>query len=86
MEDNQIGWLAAIIVGAFAGWIAEKLMKSDQGLLLNIVLGIVGAMVANGLFSILGISFGGVVGYLVAGVIGACILIALGRMLRGRKA
>lgn len=86
MEDNQIGWLAAIIVGAIAGWIAEKLMKSDQGLLLNIILGIVGAMIANGLFSIIGVSFGGVIGYLVAGVIGACILIALGRMMRGRKA
>ncbi|GGZ43370.1 GlsB/YeaQ/YmgE family stress response membrane protein [Asticcacaulis endophyticus] len=86
MEENQVGWLAAIIVGALAGWIAEKIMKSDQGLLLNIILGIVGAMIANGLFSILGISFGGIVGFLVAGVIGACILIALGRMLKGRKA
>ncbi|OYW80015.1 MAG: hypothetical protein B7Z26_07110 [Asticcacaulis sp. 32-58-5] len=43
-------------------------------------------MIANGLFSIIGVSFGGVIGYLVAGVIGACILIALGRMMRGKKA
>ena len=28
-----LGWIAAIIVGALAGWIAEKLMKADHGLL-----------------------------------------------------
>ncbi|EGF92971.1 transglycosylase associated family protein [Asticcacaulis biprosthecium C19] len=73
----------AIVVGAVAGWIAEMIMKSNQGLLMNIVLGIVGAIIANVLFAMIGISFGGVIGYLVAGVVGACLLIALARMLRG---
>ena len=41
-----LGWFAAIIVGALAGWIAEKIMRSDMGLLANIGLGIVGAIVA----------------------------------------
>ncbi|BBF81715.1 GlsB/YeaQ/YmgE family stress response membrane protein [Asticcacaulis excentricus] len=86
MNENSIGWLTALIVGAFAGWIAEQLMKSEQGLFMNILLGVIGAAVANGLLAILGISFGGVIGYLVAGVIGACLLIALSRMLRGRRA
>lgn len=81
-----MGWIAAIIIGAIAGWIAEQIMKSDQGLFLNIILGIIGAAVANGLFSLIGVSFGGIVGNLVAGVIGACILIALSRMIRGRRA
>jgi uncharacterized membrane protein YeaQ/YmgE (transglycosylase-associated protein family) len=34
--------------------------------------------------SVFGIVFAGVIGYLIAGIVGACILIALGRMLRGR--
>jgi len=86
MNEHQIGWLTAIIVGAFAGWIAEKLMKSDQGLFMNILLGIIGAALASALLSVIGVSFGGLIGYLIAGVIGACLLIAIGRAFRGRRA
>ena len=39
MEDQQIGWIAAIIVGGIAGWLAEQFMKSEMGLVMNIVLG-----------------------------------------------
>ena len=85
MQEQTIGWLMAIIVGAVAGWAAEKIMRSNQGLLMNIVLGIVGAIVANAIFGALGIAFGGVVGYLIAGIVGACLLIAAGRMLSGRR-
>jgi uncharacterized membrane protein YeaQ/YmgE (transglycosylase-associated protein family) len=71
MKDAQIGWIAAIIIGGIAGWLAEQFMKSQMGLVMNIVLGIVGAAVASWLFSLLGISLGGWVGYLIAGFIGA---------------
>ena len=79
MEEHQIGWIAAIIIGGIAGWLAEQFMKSNMGLLMNIVLGIVGAAVANWLVGFLGISLTGWIGYLIAGFIGACILIAVGR-------
>ena len=75
MNDASIGWIAAIIIGGLAGWIASGLMKTDTGIFLNVVLGIIGAAIASFLFGILGISFGGWIGYLIAGVIGACILI-----------
>ena len=81
----EIGWIAAIVVGGIAGWLAEQFMKSDMGLLMNIVLGIVGAAVASWLFSFMGFSFGpGWVGYLIAGFIGAVILIFVVRMVRQR--
>jgi len=83
MKDAQIGWIAAIIIGGIAGWLAEQFMKSQMGLLMNIVLGIVGAAVASWLFNLLGISLGGWVGYLIAGFIGACILIFAARAIRG---
>ena len=51
-------------------------------MLMNIVLGIVGAIVANAILSVVGINLGGWLGYLIAGFIGACILIAIGRMFR----
>ena len=42
-----IGWIAALIMGGFAGWIASKVMRADTGLFANILLGIIGAMLAN---------------------------------------
>ena len=51
MENQAIGWIAAIIIGGIAGWLAEQFMKSEMGLVMNIVLGIVGAVVASWLFS-----------------------------------
>ncbi len=43
-----IGWkIAAIVVGGIAGWLAGQFMKSDMGLLMNVCLGILGAVVAS---------------------------------------
>ena len=67
MEEHQIGWIAAIIIGGIAGWLAEQFMKSQMGLAMNIVLGIIGAAVASWLLGFLGISLGGWIGYLIAG-------------------
>jgi uncharacterized membrane protein YeaQ/YmgE (transglycosylase-associated protein family) len=86
MDDAGVGWIAAIIIGGIAGWLAEKMMKSDMGILMNIVIGVVGAVVANAILAIVGITLGGWIGYLIAGFIGACILIWLARMVRGRPA
>ena len=86
MRDPQVGWIAAIIIGGLAGWLAEQFMKSDMGMLMNILLGMIGAAVASAIFGFLGIGFGGDawIGYLVAGFIGACLLIWIVRMVKGR--
>ena len=42
-----VGWIMTIILGGLAGWIAEKVMKSEMGLIGNIILGIIGALVLN---------------------------------------
>lgn len=79
------GWILSIILGAVAGWIAEQIMKSDHGLIMNIVLGILGALLGNWLFRmLLGATAGGAIGQIIVAVIGACILIWLGRMVRRR--
>ena len=81
-----LGCILSIIVGALAGWIAEQIMKSNQGLLLNIILGIVGAIVGNFLLMmIFGATLGGIVGQLIVAVIGACLLIFIVRAIRGRR-
>ena len=86
MPDAEVGWIAAIIIGGIAGWLAEQFMKSDMGLLMNVVLGIVGAAIASAILSIFGIVLGGWIGYLVLGFIGACLLIWIVRMVRSRAA
>jgi uncharacterized membrane protein YeaQ/YmgE (transglycosylase-associated protein family) len=84
-SDAEVGWIAAIIIGGIAGWLAERFMKSDMGLLMNIVLGIVGAAIASAILSIFGIALGGWIVYLILGFIGACLLIWIVRMVRGGR-
>lgn len=79
------GWILSIILGAVAGWIAEKLMGSDHSLLTNILLGIVGALLGNWLLrTLIGGTASGALGQIVVAVIGACILIGGYRAIRGR--
>ncbi len=84
MEGNGVGWIAAIIIGGLAGWLAEMVMKSNTGIFMNIIMGIVGAIVLNAILQALNIqSFGvGWVAYLITGFIGACLLIFVGRLVR----
>jgi uncharacterized membrane protein YeaQ/YmgE (transglycosylase-associated protein family) len=86
MNDPQVGWIAAIIIGSVAGFLAGQFMKSDMGLVMNIVLGIVGAAVASAIFSFFGVKVGGWLGYLIAGFIGACLLIWIVRSVRAIRA
>ena len=73
-------------MAGIAGWLAEQVMKSDTGMVMNIVLGIVGAAIASAILSLFGIAPGGWIGYLIAGFIGACLLIWIVRAVRGRTA
>ena len=86
MGDPGVGWIAAIIVGGIAGWLAERFMKSSMGLIMNIVLGIVGAAVASAIFGYFGVSLGGGwIGYLISGFIGAVLLIWIVRAVQGTR-
>ncbi|KQT60337.1 MULTISPECIES: GlsB/YeaQ/YmgE family stress response membrane protein [unclassified Aureimonas] len=85
MDTNGVGWIGAIIIGGIAGFLAEQFMKSNMGLLMNIILGIIGAVVLNAILAALGFSFGvGWIPYLITGFIGACLLIAVARLFQGR--
>jgi uncharacterized membrane protein YeaQ/YmgE (transglycosylase-associated protein family) len=83
-----MGIVLWIIFGAIAGWIASVIMKTNsrQGTILDIVLGIVGSVVGGFLMGLVGQS--GVTGFnvysLIVAVIGAVVIIYLGRILRSR--
>ena len=83
MENAGIGWIAALIIGGFAGWIAEKVTRSDMGVITNIILGMIGAGIATWLFGLFGIQLqAGWLSYLISGFVGAFLLILATRMLR----
>jgi uncharacterized membrane protein YeaQ/YmgE (transglycosylase-associated protein family) len=78
--------LAWVILGGLAGWIASLIMKTDaqQGILLNIVVGVVGAFLGGMLFSFLGGE--GVTGFnfysLLVAVLGSVVFIWILKMVR----
>jgi uncharacterized membrane protein YeaQ/YmgE (transglycosylase-associated protein family) len=73
------GFIAWIIIGIVAGWLAEKIMKRDHGLLTNLIVGVVGALIGGFLANnLLGVDAAGnwIVGIIVA-TIGAVVLLFL---------
>ena len=77
--------LISIIIGAISGWLGGKVMKSDGSLLRNIILGVFGGGVGSTLLGTLGIYGSGTIGNILVSVVGACVLIAIGRLLFGGK-
>lgn len=73
-----------IIVGLIAGWAAGKIMRGGgYGPAMDIVLGVVGAVVGGWIFNLLGIyPGGGIIGSIVVAIIGAIFLIWLSRLLK----
>jgi uncharacterized membrane protein YeaQ/YmgE (transglycosylase-associated protein family) len=80
-----VGFIMAILVGALAGWLAEKFTRSDHGLLTNIIMGIVGAVVGNFLARMLGIMIYGFWGNLISATVGAILVIVVYRAITGRR-
>lgn len=81
-----MSFLIYIIFGGLVGWVASMLMKTDaeQGLLLNIIVGIVGSALGGylvGLFGYGGVSGINIQSFIVA-LIGAVVLIAIVKALR----
>ncbi len=73
---NGVGLIGAIVIGALAGWLAEKLMKRNHGLLTNLAVGLVGALIGGFLAHALGWDYVGFWASLVVSVVGAVILLA----------
>lgn len=82
---SGIGWLLAIIVGIAAGWIAEKIMKREHGLLTNLIVGLVGALIGKFLLNLMGFAYAGILPSLGAAVLGAVILLAIISLFKGRR-
>jgi uncharacterized membrane protein YeaQ/YmgE (transglycosylase-associated protein family) len=79
-----MGIILWIIFGALVGWTASAIMKSNDGVIMDIVIGIVGAVIGGWIMSFFGQS--GVSGFnlysFLVAILGAVVLIWVVRMLR----
>jgi uncharacterized membrane protein YeaQ/YmgE (transglycosylase-associated protein family) len=86
---EPMGLIAWLIVGAVAGWLASIVMKSNrqQGLLMDIVVGIVGAFIGGFIFNEFGST--GVTGFnfwsVFVAFTGAVVLLAAIRVVNGQR-
>jgi len=73
-----------ILIGLAAGWLAGQFMRGGgYGVVGDLLLGVVGAMVGGFLFRQLGLSAGGgLIGALVVATIGAAVVLFLVRMVK----
>ena len=67
-----------ILIGLVSGWLAGRIMKGRSfGLVGNLIVGVVGAILGAYIFEFLGISADGLIGSLIMSVIGAVVLLYL---------
>lgn len=89
MDINLGGILPAIVLGGLAGWVASMIMKTDasMGLLANIVVGVIGAIIGNLLLPVFGV--GGTTGFsiwsFVVALLGAVVLLFIIGIFRGGR-
>jgi len=78
-----LGW---IIIGLLAGWIAGHLTRGRGfGCVVDIILGLIGAVVGGWIFMRLGIVAWGFWGSLAAATVGAVVLVAIARLFAGSR-
>ncbi len=72
-----MSWIGFIILGGVVGWLAGNLMRGGGfGLLVNIIVGIIGAVIGGWVFGLLGISTNiGLIGNFITALIGAVLLL-----------
>ena len=77
-----MGFIWSIIIGIVAGYLAGKIMRGGGfGVIVNLILGVLGGWV----FSLLGISAGGILGSLITSTVGAILLLWIGSLFNKSK-
>ena len=79
-----MNFLAWIVVGLIAGWLAGQVMKGGgYGVLVDIILGILGGFLGGWIFGLLGIGAGsGMIGSIIVAFVGAVILVGITRLIK----
>ena len=84
MYMNEIVYV--LIVGLIAGWLAGKIMKGKGfGLVGDLLVGVLGAIVGSWIFSEMGIWHYGILGSIIVALLGAVLLLYLLRLVKKRR-
>ena len=86
MSQPGVGFFTMILIGAIAGWIAERVTASDHGIFTNILIGICGAFVGAKLAEVAQITVFGFWRTLISAAVGAVILLFIWRAIHRRTA
>ncbi|MBZ9654804.1 GlsB/YeaQ/YmgE family stress response membrane protein [Phyllobacterium lublinensis] len=70
-----VGFFGMLVIGFIAGYVAEKAMNRDHGLLTNILVGIAGSFVGGTLAGLLDFNFYGFLGNLIVATAGAILIL-----------
>lgn len=79
---SGVGLFGALIIGIVAGWIAERVMARNHGLLTNLVVGVIGSFIGAFLANALGFTYQGFWPSLAVSAIGAIVLLFVLGLLR----
>jgi uncharacterized membrane protein YeaQ/YmgE (transglycosylase-associated protein family) len=72
-----------LLIGMAAGWLAGQVLKGRGfGLVENLIIGVIGALIGGFVFGALGVNVGGLLGQLIAATVGAIILLYLLKLIR----
>jgi uncharacterized membrane protein YeaQ/YmgE (transglycosylase-associated protein family) len=80
-----MGFIVWLIVGGVIGWLASLIMRTDaqQGIILNIIVGIIGAVIAGLLFNRSNINSGALdLTSILWSLLGAIVLLAIVNLIR----
>jgi uncharacterized membrane protein YeaQ/YmgE (transglycosylase-associated protein family) len=70
------GWFWAIIIGIAAGWLAGQISQGHGfGIWVNLIVGIIGAVIGNFIFGLLGFQAYGFIASLITSTVGAVVLL-----------
>ncbi len=83
--DGGMGFIGWIVIGILAGFIAEKVMKRDHGLLMNLLVGVVGALLGGFIAGLVGLGANGFIMSLVIATAGAVLLLFLLSLAKRRR-
>ena len=82
---NGVGIIGFILIGILAGWIAEKVMRRNHGLLTNLAVGVVGALIGGFIAGSIGLGASGLIGSLIVATLGAILLLFIVSLIRRRS-
>ena len=84
-----MGWIATIILGGIAGWLASMVMNRDasMGIFWNIIVGVIGGLIGSGIGNVTGFltDDAGWVMYLITAFVGAIVLLGVVNLVQRGK-